>query len=58
MTPNDKAIELINKFGLLAPDVVDIVIEELARNRNKYYQTYTIPFWELVKQEIQNINGA
>lgn len=30
----------------------DDVITELARNRNSYFQKYTIPFWELIKQEL------
>ena len=30
----------------------DDVITELARNRNDYFKKYTIPFWELIKQEI------
>lgn len=67
MTPQEAAQDLINRYMAIpetpsmsyakqvATVTVDRIIEELARTRNKYYQLYTIPFWEMVKENIQNL---
>lgn len=67
MTPQETAQDLVNRHltilgtqdlemaKQMALISVDKIIEELTRLRNRYYQLYTIPYWEMVKQSIQNM---
>ena len=53
MTPTDKANYLLGKMTKeQAIVVVEEIIDELTKTRNKYFQLYIIPFWELVKQSL------
>lgn len=53
MTPEQKANYLLNKMTKeQAIVVVDEIIDELTKTKNKYFQLYIIPFWELVKQNL------
>jgi len=55
MTPQEKANYLLGKMTKdQAIVVVDEIVDELVKTRNRYFQLYIIPFWELVKQELTN----
>ena len=52
MNPNKKAEELIEKFGDLAVDVVDEILESDPQKPREY--TYTYGYWQQVKELIIN----
>jgi len=45
-------LEMAKQMALIS---VEKIVEELTRLRNRYYQLYTIPFWESVKDSIQTM---
>lgn len=67
MTPQETAQDLVNRHltilgtqdlemaKQMALISVDRIVEELTRLRNRYFQLYTIPFWDSVKQSIQTM---
>lgn len=67
MTPQETAQDLVNRHltilgtqdlemaKQMALISVDRIVEELTRLRNRYFQLYTIPFWDSVKESIQTM---
>jgi len=53
MTPKEKAIELLNKFGIppMAICAVDLLLEELPNTLLDEQET--IKYWEKVKEELE-----
>lgn len=45
-------LEMAKQMALVS---VERIIEELTRLRNRYFQLYSIPFWEAVKESIQTM---
>jgi hypothetical protein len=45
-------LEIAKQMALVS---VERIIEELTRLRNRYFQLYSIPFWEAVKESIQTM---
>ena len=60
MHPKEKAKELKAKFGDLAPDVVDEVIDQIKRDTTPHEpetidgELIGVKYWENVKEEISN----
>jgi hypothetical protein len=53
MTPKEKAVELVEKFG---KEYAVKVVEEIQEIKNVYHDYVLYDYWEEVIQEIEDLN--